>query len=150
MLQNCIMELNYESILRNRNTESYYGNVLLNWVPGIHGSPWRPPGQAPGNPPGRPWDLQGPPDPPQATKTDIAQQIYSARSSRLLHLNPLVATQTPLGCFVMYTIFALAAYKCLQAVNPVIYIYMYIYIYQYTSNGRFAVDREFEYIELIS
>ena len=30
------------------------------------------------------------------------------------------------------------------------YTYIYIIIYNYTSNGRFAVDREFEYIELVS
>ena len=29
-------------------------------------------------------------------------------------------------------------------------IYIYTYMYMYTSNGRLAVDREFEYIEFVS
>ena len=43
----------------------------------------------------RPGDHPGPPRPPWTTKTAIARQIYSARSSRLLHLNPSVATHHP-------------------------------------------------------
>ena len=117
------MELYYGVVYRDYLMESYYGIVLRNHITGLHyriimgvyygrilwnhitefpcqkepGQPLDVP-RAPWNawdPPGRHQDPWGTTGDPTATKTTIPQQIYSARSSRLLHPNLFVATHHP-------------------------------------------------------
>ena len=130
-----ITESYYGIILRNRITESYYGIILLKYIKelylrkGSRGSlgsprsprghpgtprarPWDPRGRpwdpwaCPWNPPGAPLAYTGPPGAPTDHKAAIFQQIASARSFRLLHPNPFVAThhsEDPLDRFIMHT-----------------------------------------------
>ena len=109
-LRNHITESYYRIILRNYTVELRYQIIFMKRIParprtspetpGIPGIPWARPLGHPGTPlgprarawdprdaPGDPWDLQ---EPPWTTKTAISQQIYSARSSRLLCSNLLV------------------------------------------------------------
>ena len=112
MLRNYITGSYHGIILRHDIMELYYGIIFIKW--GWLGRPRSPlgsqgfPGRAPGAPRGRSWNPKARPwDPPRISlrapghapgnprgppKATIDQQIYSARSSRLLCPNLLVGT----------------------------------------------------------
>ena len=58
-------------------------------------TPLRPPSTTLGPPGDAPGIAGNPRGPPQITKVTIAQKNYSARSARLLHPSPVVATHHP-------------------------------------------------------
>ena len=112
MLRKYITRSYYGIILPNDIMESYHGIIFMKRIsgmpgtssepPGIPGSPWHAPRTAgdalvpPGTPLGPPRDASGTHEdlqgPLWTTKTAIARQIYSARSSGLLCSVLLVGT----------------------------------------------------------
>ena len=97
MLWSYITE-SYQGIkFRNYMIELYYRIILIKRIPVIPGECPEPPetsGDAPVTPMGHPMGAPGTLwAPPRTTGTAISQRMFSARSSRLLHPNPFVATR---------------------------------------------------------
>ena len=113
---------------------------LLGMLLGPPGTPLGPPRDDPGIP-------GDPREPPRTTKTSISKQIYSARSSRLLHPNPFVARHhsedppqpngAPFG--PLATGLRTGFTPVLWPLVPWLYIDVHKYTYMHTNIWRYLI-----------